>query len=304
MSDHPLPSSARPLTKIRETWELVSPFLIVAPDVNAGVSSAERAAISAFTDAVDDILDPQMSDGTEAGLRMRIGMLERTIERMSESLPRESGPEAVAPADLIHAAQRALEWAAQFPVGFPEHAELIASDVYNLLHPLVDPVAGKYRASQPSASPASASDTDYANRNIRTMELANAVALHLGLSPAEEIPFEELTRRLRAPSPGAETDQRDADWVLWSNDHSAWWGPNRCGYSPNLLDAGVYTEGEAKRLEAIVSPRTGSNLPPGAVSDVAKSLRGLLAIAARSPDNVAHRLHTAYCDARRASPSG
>lgn len=50
-----------------------------------------------------------------------------------------------------------------------------------------------------SPSPA-LSGPDYANRNIRTMELANAVARHLGLNPADEIPFEELTRRLLAPA--------------------------------------------------------------------------------------------------------
>ncbi|HWT45741.1 MAG TPA: hypothetical protein VN085_07235, partial [Vicinamibacterales bacterium] len=53
------------------------------------------------------------------------------------------------------------------------------------------------------STPGSTGETpsDYFERNIRTVELANAVARFLGLNPADEIPFEELTRRLAAAPP-------------------------------------------------------------------------------------------------------
>jgi hypothetical protein len=64
-------------------------------------------------------------------------------------------------------------------------------------------------------------------RNIRTVELANAVACFLGLNPADEIPFEELTQRLngvRAPEGSEPTQfQKDAyllgDFVRCETEH-------------------------------------------------------------------------------------
>lgn len=32
---------------------------------------------------------------------------------------------------------------------------------------------------------------------------------------------------------------------IWSFEHKAWWGPNRCGYTRNISLAGVYGEREA-----------------------------------------------------------
>lgn len=42
---------------------------------------------------------------------------------------------------------------------------------------------------------------------------------------------------------------RDA-WVIWSYEHDSWWAPNSAGYRTSLLLAGVYTEAEAKKIEA------------------------------------------------------
>lgn len=30
-------------------------------------------------------------------------------------------------------------------------------------------------------------------------------------------------------------------YLIWSNEHNAWWGPNRCGYAPGLIGAGKYS---------------------------------------------------------------
>ncbi|MGQ3671832.1 hypothetical protein ACT6QG_05490 [Xanthobacter sp. TB0136] len=34
-------------------------------------------------------------------------------------------------------------------------------------------------------------------------------------------------------------------YVVWSNEHSAWWGPDRRGYNTHLTHAGRYTRDEA-----------------------------------------------------------
>lgn len=37
-------------------------------------------------------------------------------------------------------------------------------------------------------------------------------------------------------------------YLIWSNKHSAWWGPECAGYYQELSSAGVYTELEAARI--------------------------------------------------------
>ena len=34
-------------------------------------------------------------------------------------------------------------------------------------------------------------------------------------------------------------------YLIWSHEHSAWWGPERCGYVRSIAKAGRYTEAEA-----------------------------------------------------------
>jgi hypothetical protein len=47
-------------------------------------------------------------------------------------------------------------------------------------------------------------------------------------------------------------------WLVWSNEHSAWWRPNAAGYCTNVLDAGRYT-----LEEAMEHCNTRSRLPGG-----------------------------------------
>lgn len=49
--NHRAPS---PIAKALGTWEKVRPFLVVAPEINNGVSSNERNAIEQFIDAIDE----------------------------------------------------------------------------------------------------------------------------------------------------------------------------------------------------------------------------------------------------------
>ena len=34
-------------------------------------------------------------------------------------------------------------------------------------------------------------------------------------------------------------------WLIWSNEHNAWWAPNGRGYVQNRTEAGRYTLAEA-----------------------------------------------------------
>jgi hypothetical protein len=37
-------------------------------------------------------------------------------------------------------------------------------------------------------------------------------------------------------------------WVIWSEEHRAWWGAARWGYVPQLTKAGRYTEAVAREI--------------------------------------------------------
>lgn len=47
------------------------------------------------------------------------------------------------------------------------------------------------------------------------------------------------------------------DWLIWSVEHDAWWGPNRGGYFTSLELAGLYTEEEAKCIQASADSTRG-----------------------------------------------
>jgi hypothetical protein len=42
------------------------------------------------------------------------------------------------------------------------------------------------------------------------------------------------------------SDERQ--YVIWSHEHGMWWGPNHCGYTPDLSLAGLYTAEEAGEI--------------------------------------------------------
>lgn len=37
-------------------------------------------------------------------------------------------------------------------------------------------------------------------------------------------------------------------YKIWSNEHKGWWKPNHSGYTPNRMEAGAYTETEARQI--------------------------------------------------------
>lgn len=41
---------------------------------------------------------------------------------------------------------------------------------------------------------------------------------------------------------------QSATWLVWSNEHCAWWGPNRSNYYTSIESAGRYSLEEAMRI--------------------------------------------------------
>lgn len=42
--------------------------------------------------------------------------------------------------------------------------------------------------------------------------------------------------------------QLEPEYLVWSNEHGAWWGPNSCGYSTSIERAGRYPRSEALKI--------------------------------------------------------
>jgi hypothetical protein len=49
------------------------------------------------------------------------------------------------------------------------------------------------------------------------------------------------------------------NYVIWSIEHDAWWGPARIGYTRAIAEAGVYGEWEARE---IVKRANGAGISP------------------------------------------
>jgi hypothetical protein len=54
-------------------------------------------------------------------------------------------------------------------------------------------------------------------------------------------------------------------WVVWSEEHGAWWGPGWHGYVPSLAAAGRYDKAEALDI----MERANRYLPEGRIHEVA-----------------------------------
>ena len=48
-------------------------------------------------------------------------------------------------------------------------------------------------------------------------------------------------------------------WLVWSNEHRAWWGPNNSGYDTDIASAGRYTLEDAQKNCVARSQRKGRN---------------------------------------------
>lgn len=41
---------------------------------------------------------------------------------------------------------------------------------------------------------------------------------------------------------------KNDEWLIWSNEHGAWWRASNCGYTRIIWYAGRYTEERAKEI--------------------------------------------------------
>ena len=57
----------------------------------------------------------------------------------------------------------------------------------------------------------------------------------------------------------------DDQYLVWSNEHRAWWKAGRCGYAQGLRDAGRYTREQAIEICRDAIP---SAMHVGAVSEI------------------------------------
>jgi hypothetical protein len=48
------------------------------------------------------------------------------------------------------------------------------------------------------------------------------------------------------------------EYLIWSNEHRAWWAVGHMGYSPGLSRAGVYSRAEALRICRDAIPTAGN----------------------------------------------
>ena len=54
-------------------------------------------------------------------------------------------------------------------------------------------------------------------------------------------------------------------YVIWSEEHGAWWSPGRSGYTRSLSNAGRYSKEEAQEIVT----RANEYLAPGRWNEVA-----------------------------------
>lgn len=46
--------------------------------------------------------------------------------------------------------------------------------------------------------------------------------------------------------------EAETPWVIWS-EHHGWWGPNECGYTQSLAEAGRYSRIRAEEIERLAN---------------------------------------------------
>ena len=52
----------------------------------------------------------------------------------------------------------------------------------------------------------------------------------------------------------------DANYLVWSNEHRAWWGPGGRGYTAQLSEAGRYSKEQALNICTNAMPGTSERM--------------------------------------------
>jgi hypothetical protein len=84
-------------------------------------------------------------------------------------------------------------------------------------------------------------------------------------------------------SPQRETEGREiteARYLVWSNEHHAWWRANSAGYARSILEAGVYSRDEALAIARTARDGWDVNRAPDeiavALADIPAEIRAAL----------------------------
>lgn len=64
-----------------------------------------------------------------------------------------------------------------------------------------------------------------------------------------------------------------SDYLIWSNEHTAWWKPAHRGYTTVIHEAGRYTSAEADRI--VAAANFNPSAPPNEVKCLAPSIAKL-----------------------------
>lgn len=60
-----------------------------------------------------------------------------------------------------------------------------------------------------------------------------------------------MRRRLKVNRPNSKkkgSSEGEQRYLIWSEEHGAWWCPRRGGYTRSLIEAGRYSEIEARKI--------------------------------------------------------
>jgi hypothetical protein len=104
-------------------------------------------------------------------------------------------------------------------------------------------------------------------------------------------------KALAATAPAAQADL----WLVWSNEHGAWWGPNESGYYTDIRSAGRYTKEKAMEC-ADSRSHTKGKLPPEVIISERDAMEGKNPNAAQAGKET--KDETLANDAAMSAPAG
>lgn len=96
------------------------------------------------------------------------------------------------------------------------------------------------------------SSVDRTAPDLSADELAQFAALPAELDAAEE----------------AGADGMEAPWIVWSNEHRAFWAPNRHGYTGRIEKAGRYSKADAEAICKGANYRANSTIYEGTPPEI------------------------------------
>lgn len=78
---------------------------------------------------------------------------------------------------------------------------------------------------------------------------------------------DHMYRAMLAASPAPPNDAQAGSYLVWSNEHRAWWRPNNSGYTIHFEQAGRYSRDEAIKNSQTRSREEGEPMPEIAIAE-------------------------------------